>query len=140
MTGAEMQATREVLGLSRNWLSADLQISERRMMRMEADKERIPDALVARLDEVAAHTRDFVTELIARYRRETKRAPDTDVLIHTYKADEDYAAADDWPGYPARWHRMCCARVCEAVPGLIIAYADPVAQRGPEEKHADNVA
>ena len=124
MTGAEMQATREFLGLTRGWLAADLQISERRMMRMEADKERIPDALVARLDEVAVAAKEEVTEMTARYRREAKRNPGMDILVRTYKADEDYAATAGWPGFPAKWHRMCCARVCEAVPGLVLTYRD----------------
>jgi hypothetical protein len=36
MTGAEMQTTREFLGLTRGWLASDLQMGERRMMRMES--------------------------------------------------------------------------------------------------------
>lgn len=124
MTGAEMQTTREFLGLTRGWLANDLQMGERRMMRMEADQENIPDALVARLDDVAAHTREVVSKMIAQYRREAKRNPEGNVIIRTYKSDEAYSAESDWSGYPAKWHRMCCARVCEAVPGVILVYAD----------------
>lgn len=122
MTGAEMQTTREFLGLTRGWLGNDLQIGERRLMRMEAEKERIPDAVVARLDEIAVEAKDTVTSLIAQYRREIKRTPGSDVFIYTYKTDEAYAESEEYTGYPAKWHRMCCARVCEAVPGLVIAY------------------
>ena len=124
MTGAEMQMTREFLGLTRGWLADDLQMGERRMMRMEADKERIPDALVARLDEVAAYTKDVVSEMIAHYRRLSKRNRDDDLFIRTYRTDEDYAEADDYQGFPAKWHRMCCARTCEAVQGLGVSYQD----------------
>lgn len=123
MTGAEMQTTREFLGLTRGWLANDLQMGERRMMRMEAGQESIPDALVARLDDVAAHTKEVVSDLIAKYRRAIKRSPGEDVFIQTYKTDEAFAESPDWPGYPAKWHRMCCARVVDAVPGLIMTYS-----------------
>lgn len=123
MTGAEMQTTREFLGLTRGWLADDLQMGERRMMRMEAGQESIPDALVARLDEVAAHTKDVVSDMIATYRRAVKRNPGEDVFIQTYKSDEAFAVSPDYPGYPAKWHRMCCARVMEAVPGVILTYS-----------------
>lgn len=122
MTGAEMQTAREFMGLTRGWLANDLQMGERRMMRMEAGQENIPDALVARLDEIAAHTKEVVSDLIAKYRRAVKRSPGEDVFIQTYKTDEAFAESDDWPGYPAKWHRMCCARVADAVPGLIMTY------------------
>lgn len=141
MTGAEMQTTREFLGLTRGWLANDLQMGERRMMRMEADQERIPDALVSRLDDVAAHTKEVVSDMIARYRRAAKRNPGEDLFIQTYKTDEGYAASSEWMGYPAKWHRMCCARVCEAVPGVILTYddVDAGADFAPEV-FSDNVA
>ena len=122
MTGAEMQTYREFLGLSRGWLAQDLQMGERRMMRMEAGQERIPNALVSKLDDIAAYTRDTVTDMIAQYRRKSKRTPGEDVFIRSYKTDEAYAATPGYSGYPAKWHRMCCARVNEAVPGLVITY------------------
>jgi hypothetical protein len=123
MTGAEMQTAREFLGLTRGWLGNDLQMGERRMMRMEAGQERIPDALVARLDDVSAHTKDVVSDMISTYRRAVKRNPGEDVFIQTYKTDEAFALSDDWPGYPAKWHRMCCARVMDAVPGVVLTYS-----------------
>jgi hypothetical protein len=123
MTGAEMQTAREFLGLTRGWLGNDLQMGERRMMRMEAGQERIPEALVARLDDVGAHTSDVVRDMIATYRRAVKRSPGTDVFIQTYKTDEAFAVSPDWPGYPAKWHRMCCARVMDAVPGVVLTYS-----------------
>lgn len=124
MTGAEMQTAREFLGLTRGWLATDLQMGERRMMRMEADQERIPDALVTRLDEIAAATKDIVSDMIAHYRRASKRNPDENIFIRTYRTDDDYAASSEYLGYPAKWHRMCCARVCEAVQGLGVTYRD----------------
>ena len=124
MTGAEMQTAREFLGLTRGWIADDLQINERRMMRMEADKERIPDAVVARLDEIAAQTKEYVTDLVAKYRRLLKKRPEDDVFIHSYRTDEDYEASSEYRGFPAKWHRMVCARVCEAVQGLGVTYRE----------------
>lgn len=124
MTGAEMQTAREFLGLTRGWLADDLLINERRMMRMEADKERIPDAVVARLDEIAAQTKDHVSELIAKYRRLSKKHPDDDLFIRSWRTDEDYEASAEYRGFPAKWHRMVCARVCEAVQGLGVTYRE----------------
>lgn len=138
MTGAEMQCTREFMGLTRDWLAEDLQIAPRNLMRMEADKLRIPDAVVSRLDEIATEAKRTTTDLVAQYRRKMRRAgADEDVFITTYKTDEAYAELPDWPGYPAKWHRMVCARVCEAVEGLIIAYADTEAVGPREPSFAD---
>lgn len=119
MTGAEMQATREFLGLSRSWLSEEMTMGERRMMRMEADKESIPDALVSKLDEIDAETKQEVTRLIAIYRREVKSGREI-VTLRTYRKDEEYSHAGG--KYPAKWHRMMCARVVEAVPRLVLVY------------------
>ena len=118
MTGAEMQTTRESLGLTLGWLSQHMTMNERRMMRMEAGQESIPDGLVARLDEIAAEASELVSDLIAKYRRMVKAAADGEpVTLTTYRTAKDYDSE-----YPARWHRMVCARVCQAVPGLVIVY------------------
>jgi hypothetical protein len=122
MTGAEMQTTREYLGLSLGWLSRHMTMNERRMMRMEASQESIPDGLVAALDEISAETSELVSDLIAKYRRMVKSSPDEPVTIETYRTDRDFDST-----YPARWHRMACARVVQAVPGLVIVYKEPVA-------------
>lgn len=125
MTGAELQATREFLGLSRGWLANKLQINERRIMRMDADQEPIPMAVVSLLDEVAVDTKTLVNDLTAKYRRLVKSSGDTaGVFLRTYRTDEIYAAHDPDSVYPSRWHRMVAARVCEAVPGLIMSYWD----------------
>lgn len=140
MTGAEMQTAREFLGLSRGWLAEDLQINERRMMRMEADKESIPNAIVARLDEIAAVTKDEVTDLIAKNRRLSKKFPDKDLFIRTYRVDEDYEGSGDYKGYPSKWHRMVCARVCEAVQGLGVTYREMPAVQSDGDSDALDVA
>ena len=121
MTGAEMKTAREFLGLTTSWLSNEMTMNERRMQRMEADQESIPDALVSKLDEISAETKDEVTRLIAVYRRKVKASDETVKLV-TYRTDEKYSAAGGT--YPSRWHRMICARVAEAVPGLVLVYEE----------------
>lgn len=122
MTGAELQATREFLGLSRTWLADKLQIGERRIMRMEAEQQPIPDAIVTLMDEVASYTKDAVSGLVNQYRRRLKASPNDPVLFLTYRNDETYAEQVSDARFPSRWHRMVASRVCEAVPGLVLSY------------------
>ena len=79
---------------------------------------------MSRLDDIAAVTKDKVSDMIAHYRRQFKRAAGDNVFIRSYKTDEAYAASQDYSGFPAKWHRMCCARVNEAVPGVVITYGE----------------
>ena len=94
MTGAEMQATREYLGFTLQWIADKFAVGERRLHRMEADRERIPDFLVTFLDEAEAETKEIVTDLTAIYRRKVKAAEGTE-FFKTYRNDELYAEADD---------------------------------------------
>ena len=130
MTGAEMQSTREYLGFTNKWLADKFTIGERRLFRMESDRERIPQFLVSFYDEALVATKEIVDELAAVYRRKVKAndsgAP---VIFLTYRSDEAYADADESvPGidqrFCARWHRMVGARLAERVPGLIVSYWD----------------
>jgi len=129
MTGAEMQSTREYLGFTNKWVADKFTISERRLYRMESDRERIPQFLVSFYDEVAVATKEAVTELAAVYRRKVKAGDGEPVIFQTYRSDEAYAEADESvPGvdhrYCARWHRMVGARLAEQVPGLMVSYWD----------------
>ena len=61
ITAAEMQATREYLGLSTKWISEQLVMNERRLTRMETGQERsIPLAVAKLLDEVYEDARETV--------------------------------------------------------------------------------
>lgn len=128
MTGAEMQATREYLGLTLAWLAEKFSLNERRLHRMEADRDRIPDFLVKYFDESAAYTDQLVSDLIAEYRRRVKGADGT-VFFKVFRKDDAYdEASNDVPGvnhnFPAKWHRIVGARVAEGAPGLILSYWD----------------
>jgi hypothetical protein len=135
MTGAELQITRDYLGISREWLSNEMVMNERRMGRMEAGKEPIPQALVTKLDEMYAEAKDVVERQVATYRRKMK-ATDADVVLRTYRTDSQYEQAG-YPEasgkYPSQWHRMIVARVADAVPGLIVTHYD-APDKGPDSK------
>lgn len=118
MTGAELQVMREFLGLSTSWLAQHMAMNERRMMRMEADQESVPDALMSVVDAIADETKAEVHDMIAQYRRKVKASAEGDIVtIRTYRTDKEYNGK-----YPSRWHRMVCARVADGVPGLILVY------------------
>ena len=124
ITAAEMQATREYLGLSTKWISEQLVMNERRLTRMETGQEpSIPLAVAKLLDEVYEDARETVGRMTAVYRRKAKASRDEPVLLKTYRTDVEYKTAGG--KYPARWHRQVCARVAEAVPAVVIEYIKP---------------
>jgi hypothetical protein len=98
MTGAELMCTREFLGIDRKWLADRLVINDRRLARMEAGKESIPDAVVSELDEIMATTTEIVRRLTAEYRRKVKSSGGDDVPVATYRLDTDYSGQDMEPG------------------------------------------
>jgi len=131
MTGAELMATREFLGMSRSFVAKYLVLNERRLQRMENGEEEIPDALVAMLDRALDDARILAHDLISANRRDVRlRGPDSVVFIQTYRNTDDY------PGkYCPGWHRMVCARVMESVPGLALTYG-PTASCHPSERRS----
>jgi hypothetical protein len=122
MTGAELQCSREYLGLSTSWLAQHMVMNERRMLRMEAEQESIPQALVTRLDDLYEETNTLVQRLTAEYRRKVKASDGNNVTALTYRTDRDYEEAGGT--YPSRWHRMVMARVVSGAPGLILVYQE----------------
>ena len=121
MTGAELQATKEFLGLTTGWLAHRLVIDDRRIRRMEASRENIPTVIIGFLDDLYEDTKNQVDVWSSEYRRKVKAAEGT-VTLKTYRTDETYKAAGGQ--YPAKWHRMCAARVAAAVPGLILTHEE----------------
>lgn len=120
MTAAEMQVTREYLGLSTSWLANHLVLNERRMLRMEAGTEDVPQVIVSTLDDIYEETNELVKTMTAEYRRRVKASDGNNVFAETYRTDKDYVDAGG--KYTSRWHRMLMARVANAVPGLVIVY------------------
>ncbi len=122
MTGAEMRAQREFLGLSINYLAKLFVMEPRRVARMEEGSVPIPDAVVTYLDELSAYTKDIVHRKVAQYRRQVKSSPyRAPALVQTYfDGNVDYTFQGG--ELPASWHRMTMQRVAEAVPGVILTY------------------
>lgn len=121
---AELQSTREYLGLSLGWIADHLVMSERRLVRMESGQEpQIPQALTTLIDEVYADAKETVERMVAVHRRKVKAAGDEPVILYTYRTDRDYEDAGG--KYPSRWHRHVCARVADAVPGVVLMHIAP---------------
>src|ERR1700757_1244731 len=118
MTGIEMIVTKEFLGLSTGWIARRLVISDRRLRRMEAGEEHIPQAVITLLDDVYEETKSLVDRMSADYRRRVKASDGDVVILYTYRTDEEFLAEGGY--YPAKWHRLLCARVAAAVPGLVL--------------------
>lgn len=127
MTGAEMRTTREFLGLSAMCLALWLGVSERKVRRWEVEELPIPDGVAAEIGDLYEEAHEQVEKWIA-ITKKLIEASDGDVELHTYRTDEDYWRASDQPGVgkmrlPASYHRMICARVADAVPGVVVTYA-----------------
>lgn len=127
MTGAELRTVREFLGLSTNWLAQYLEVGERKIMRWEAAEVPIPDGVAAQVDDLYEEAATIVSRLVGKYRALVKANDGNDVEILTYRTDEDYWAVIGDAKFPARWHRMLCARVAEQVPGLVVVYGSEAA-------------
>lgn len=124
ISAAELQATREYLGLSTAWMAKQLVINERRLIRMESGQEpQIPQVVMTLLDEVYADTKETVERMVALYRRKAKAAGDEPIILYTYRVDRDYEEAGG--KYPSRWHRHVCQRVADAVPQVVLMHAIP---------------
>jgi hypothetical protein len=133
MTGAELQAIRELLGLSTRWLATYLDIGtdkngERKIMRWEDGIISIPDAISGLIEDLYQESVTLVDWLVAEFSWRLQQAGGDGVVLSTYRTDKDFSHALKRSGfkgqpYPSRWHRMLCARVMDRVPGLVLDYA-----------------
>jgi hypothetical protein len=132
MTGAELQAIREYLGLSTKWLADYLDVGteqngERKIVRWEDEKMPVPDHISGLVDDLYQEADTLVRWLSAEYRWRVKRHDGDGVVLKTYRTDYEFQRALRRAGfkgvaYPSRWHRMLCARVIDRVPGVILQY------------------
>jgi hypothetical protein len=128
MTGAELQAIREYLGLSTKWLADYLEVGERKVMRWEDGELQIPGSITGLVDDLYQEADTLVRWLAAEHRWRVKRQDGCGVVLTTYRTDKHFADALRKEGYrmkpyPSRWHRMLCARVVDRVPGVMLDYA-----------------
>lgn len=120
MTDAEFRVVRDWLGLTGEWLAGHLGVSPRMVRHWEQGKYPVPDRVRLELEDLEARTGTFVSGVVAQL----LDAPEPGVI--TYRTDAEYHAAHPEIPFPAAWHRAVVARIAQEVPGLGIAYAEPV--------------
>lgn len=125
MTGAELKAAREYLGLSASWLAEFAVCDERRVQRMELDQELVAESVVNAVEKVFDETDEMVTRLTDKYGLLTKNNPGKTITMPVYRSDAEYLKAHKHGRFQARWHRMVAQRVALVVPGLVLAYEKP---------------
>ncbi|WP_157978324.1 MULTISPECIES: helix-turn-helix domain-containing protein [Nocardia] len=113
MTPAELQCTRESLGLSVETLSRLIGYDVRRIRRWETGTSWISEPAEGKILEVVAATDVAVERLSATQ-------PST---LVAYKSDEElWADLPEFQPYPAQWHRIVCRRVQDRVPAARIRF------------------
>ena len=117
MTPAEFRVVREYLGLTGDWLAAELGVAGRTVRAWEAGKWPIPDGVREHIEQLEAHAADTVGEIIDHYTDDV--GDPTEVPLVTYRTDDECTHT----GRPASWWRAVAARVAQEVPGLTITYA-----------------
>lgn len=100
MTGAELRAAREQLGLSPVWLAQWLRTDERTLERMESGDSDIHSGQEARMDELVDFTDALVDKLTRQAQQRLKDiAADEPLTIWTFKSDREH---DAWANRVAR--------------------------------------
>lgn len=105
LTGAELRATREMLGLTGDHLAKMLGINPRTIRSWEQGRDPIPPRIGTEITELRSATREAVAAVIASIK-------DDDPIL-TYRNDDDYLAANPDSRWTAAWHRQVCARASE---------------------------
>jgi len=116
MDPAEFRVIREYLGLTGDWVAGFLRVNPRTVRSWEQGRDRIPDGVRLRIEQMEASTAETVTSTIDAL----MDAPDP--AVGTYRSDLHYQAWEPDAGWPASWHRAVIARVAAEVPGLVITY------------------
>lgn len=134
MTGAEMRCTREFLGLSLGWMSKYLMCDNRRLLRMEMDREDIPNRFAGKVDDLYEETAKIVDDLADKYRAMVEGRESGEAKLAVYRNDEEYVRdakrkIDPAGKFHAYWHRMVAQRVAESVPGVILVYREPAVRK-----------
>lgn len=119
MAAAELRVVREHLGLTIEWLCADLDVQGRTGRRWESGESPIPDGVRLRIEEIEQQTAVLVGEAVAAC--QDARDP----VLLTYRSDAEYRMHHPELTWPASWHRALVARVAQEVSGLAIDYWTP---------------
>lgn len=122
MTGGELQAVREWLGLTGDALAGVLGVNPRTVRAWEAARDRIPVRVRDEVEMLESATAAAVAELVDGLR--AARSP----VVTVYRADADLHAARPSTGHlTARWWRHVVARAAAEVPGTVIGTTEELA-------------
>jgi len=104
MSGAELKTWLGALGIPPSWLASHLRVTMRTVVRW-FDSESVSPQVIAAVELL----RDLTNFEMARLRKSVdgRRA---DVVLKTYRTDDEYPNADDMP---ATWHRQVVYRLME---------------------------
>lgn len=127
MTAAELQATREALGLTGDWLAGHLGVSPRTIRYWEQGKYAIPAGVCDDMHELEGVARREVKAL--RNRSDEAIGRRESVRLTVYRTTDEYHAAVPGATMPASWHRAIAYRVREYLPTVGLRYQDDADDR-----------
>lgn len=116
LTGAELRAARELLGITSDHLAKVIGVNPRTVRSWEQGRDSIPGRIRPELAEIKEAADSAVRKLI------DDLADDDDAVI-TYRTDDEYKAAHPTGKWSAAWHRQVALRAA-AEAGLRLDYAD----------------
>lgn len=126
MTAAELRATRELLGLTAEWLADQVGVALRTVRRWEHGQSPVPPGVAADVAALAEDTADFVGQVVDELRGTADEDPEPWLI--TYATDEAYRAEHPDQPWPASWHRAAMARVVDAYPAARLRYLQPATE------------
>ena len=111
MTPAEFKSTRELLGLSAQWLASRLRVHIRTIQKFEDGALAVPEGITAELFEISESIAAAVDNYIAFF------ADNADAVLQVPRRESDTEGE-----LPASAHRAIAARVRLALPALRLEY------------------
>lgn len=123
MTAAEFRVARESLGVTMEWIAAELGVAERTVRRWESGVTRVPDGVAADVRAIQAATDRFVAQVVDRLQADHVDDEDGESWwVLTYASDAAYRAEHPDMTWPAGWHRAAMGRVAQALPRVRIKF------------------
>lgn len=129
MTGAELRALTESLGLNVAWLSKRWRATESTIKNWMKGSHEIPEWVAGDVAKMVNETTDRLDALVEKLKPGDELA--------TYRTDFEYheGAGEDAP-FNAAWHRSLCARAADEV-DVRIDYAVPPARQWRREEDGE---
>lgn len=105
LSGAELKTSLGGLGLPPSWFAEMFGVTMRTVVRW-FDSAHVSDEVASELDKLAETTVDEMRKMVNK----AERNGEDPITLRTYRTDEEYTSANDWP---ASWHRMLTFRVMD---------------------------